>query len=65
MDDPNTNSFRVFTVSDTTARLRIVQPAARSNGQVRILSGISAGDQVVVSGLEELFDGAAVRPVSR
>lgn len=65
VDDPNTNSFRVFTVSDTTARLRIVQPAARSNGQVRILSGISAGDQVVVSGLEELFDGAAVRPVSR
>lgn len=34
VDDPNTNSFRVFTVSDTTARLRIVQPAARSNGQV-------------------------------
>lgn len=65
VDDPNTNSFRVFTVSDAAARLRVVQPAVQPDGQVRILSGVSAGDQVVVSGLEQLFDGAAVRPVSR
>ncbi len=65
VNDPNTNSFRVFTVSDTTARLRIVQPAAQADGQVRILSGIAAGDRVVVSGLDQLFDGAAVLPVSR
>ncbi|MGE0459903.1 MAG: efflux RND transporter periplasmic adaptor subunit [Vicinamibacterales bacterium] len=65
VDDPNTNSFRAFTVSEGTARLRIVQPAVQPDGQVRVLSGVAAGDQVAVAGLEQLFDGAAVRPVSR
>jgi len=28
---------------------------------VRILSGVNPGDQVVTKGLEQLFDGAAVK----
>ena len=61
LPDPNTNSFRVFTVKDNVARLRIVQPGAEQAGTVRILSGIDAGDQVATTGFEQLFDGAAVR----
>lgn len=65
VEDPNTNSFRVFTVAGDTARLRIVQPGASADGQVRVVSGVDAGDRVVTRGFEQLFDGATVRPESR
>jgi RND family efflux transporter MFP subunit len=58
--DPNTNSFRVFTVKDNIARLRIVQPGPEQAGSVRILSGVDAGDHVATTGFDQLFDGAAV-----
>jgi RND family efflux transporter MFP subunit len=61
LSDPNTNSFRVFTVQHNVARLRIVQPGPEHAGTVRILSGVNPGDQVVTKGLEQLFDGAAVK----
>lgn len=61
LSDPNTNSFRVFTVQDHVARLRIVQPGPEHEGAVRILSGVNPGDQVATTGLEQLFDGAAVK----
>ena len=63
--DPNTSSFRVFTVSDGLARLRVVQPGAARDTEVRILSGVQPGDQVATSGLEQLFDGASVTPAAR
>jgi RND family efflux transporter MFP subunit len=59
--DPNTNSFRVFTVKDNVARLRIVQPGPEQGGAIRILSGIDPGDQVATTGFEQIFDGATVR----
>jgi membrane fusion protein (multidrug efflux system) len=59
--DPNTNSFRVFTVAGNVARLRVVQPGPDHGDVVRILSGVEAGSQVATSGLDQLFDGAAVR----
>ena len=61
VEDANTNSFRVFTVAEDTARLRIVQPGPGSNGQMRILTGIAAGERVVTQGIDQLFDGASVR----
>jgi RND family efflux transporter MFP subunit len=63
--DPNTNSFRVFTVSGHTARLRIVQPGVEQGELVRIVSGIDPGSQVAVDGFEHLFDGASVRAGSK
>ncbi len=63
--DPNTNSFRVFTVADGTARLRVVQAGPAHEGRVRVLTGIAAGDRVATGGFEQLFDGAAVRPLAR
>jgi RND family efflux transporter MFP subunit len=44
----------------TIARLRLVRIGARHNGQVEILSGLAAGDLVVVSGAEKLQDGQPV-----
>ena len=63
--DANTNSFRVFAVKDNVARLRVVQPGPERDGAVRILSGVEPGDRLVTSGLAQLFDGAAVRPVQQ
>lgn len=60
ISDPNTNSRRVFVVENDTVRLRVVQIAGEFQGQVRILSGVRAGEVVATSRLGELFDGAAV-----
>ena len=63
--DPNTNSFRVFTVDGNVARLRVVQPGPEEDGHIRVLTGVDPGDQVAVGGFEQLFDGANVRLVER
>ena len=54
----------VITVSaDHKAHVNTVTIGARQNGKVQILTGIAAGDQVVVTGGLGLEDGAAVRIV--
>ena len=58
--DPNTNSFRVFVVENDIARLQVVQPGPEQGDAVRIVSGVTAGAEVVTSHLDQLFDGAAV-----
>lgn len=63
--DPNTNSFRVFTIADNIARLRIVQPGPEFEGHIRIVTGVDAGDRVATNAFDQLFDGAAVRPVEQ
>ncbi len=62
IEDPNTNSYRVYAIdSKNTARLRVVQLAARQQGDtVRILEGLQEGERVATSGLGELYDGAVV-----
>jgi len=59
--DPNTDSAQSFVIENGRARVRVVRIGERENGQVRILSGLSGGEAVVASGLDQLFDGAAVR----
>jgi RND family efflux transporter MFP subunit len=63
--DPNTNSFRVFTVAGDTARLRVVQPGGEQAGSIRIVSGLEPGAHVATAGFEHLFDGATVRTAER
>ena len=65
VEDPNTNSFRVFTVDGDSAHLRVIQPGPAADRMVRVLTGVTAGEQVVTRGTEQLFDGAAVRPAAR
>ena len=62
VEDPNTNSFRVFVIDDQNrARLRVVQLAARQQGDtVRVLTGIKEGERVATSNLADLYDGAQV-----
>ncbi len=52
----------VWAVVDGRASRRVVQLGTRSQGVVEILSGVSAGEQVVVGGLERMADGMPVAP---
>ena len=62
VEDVNTNSFRVFVIDDRQrARLRVVQLAPRQQGdQVRIASGLEAGQRVATGNLGPLYDTAPV-----
>jgi RND family efflux transporter MFP subunit len=50
----------VFVVADERARLRLVRTGAESEGEVEILSGIDAGQTVVIEGAAKLEDGQPV-----
>jgi membrane fusion protein (multidrug efflux system) len=52
----------VWVVSDGTASRRQVELGVRIPGFVEILSGVDAGEQVVVGGLERLSEGVPVMP---
>ena len=63
IEDVNTNSYRVYVVdTDNTARLRVVQLAARQaqSDTTKLLTGIKEGERVATSNLAELYDGARV-----
>lgn len=51
---------RLFVVADGLARLRLVRSGARTDGEVEILSGLQAGESVVVQGNRQLVDGQPV-----
>ena len=50
----------VWAVKDGKASRRVVQLGARSQGVVEILSGVAAGEPVVVGGLERMAEGMPV-----
>lgn len=51
----------VYVVEDGRARLREVRIGQRRPGHAEVLSGLTPGESLVVSGLQRLGDGAAVR----
>jgi membrane fusion protein (multidrug efflux system) len=55
----------IWVVADGKASRREVQLGVRSQGVVEIVSGVQAGEQVVVGGLERMAEGMAVAPRSR
>ena len=59
--DQNTNSFRVFTVKDNAAHLKVVSIGDEENGWVQILSGVQPEEEVAVNNLEQLYEGARVQ----
>jgi RND family efflux transporter MFP subunit len=68
VEDVNTNSFRVYVVDkDNTARLRVVQLAARQSqsDMTKVLTGIKEGERVATSNLADLYDGAPVSVATR
>lgn len=58
---PSGDTQYVFKVENGVARRVPVTIGLRRQGMVELQSGVQAGDQVVVSGLQKVSDGAAVR----
>jgi RND family efflux transporter MFP subunit len=54
----------VFVVADHRAQLRIVKTGRRFGNEVELLSGVSAGEQVVTEHVASLVDGQPVKPRS-
>ena len=51
----------VFAVENGRAHLRLVKTGRRLNDEIEILSGLAAGDAVVVENAQNLVDGQAVQ----
>jgi len=47
----------VFVVTNDVAQMRIVKTGRKVGGEIEIVSGLSAGERVVVSGAQTLLDG--------
>jgi multidrug efflux pump subunit AcrA (membrane-fusion protein) len=60
--DQNTQSYRVFVIQGDTAKLRVVQIGAEEGDMIQILSGVNADETVATSNLQQLYEGARVRP---
>jgi membrane fusion protein (multidrug efflux system) len=58
---PSAGKMYAFVVKDGKAERREIVLGVRTPGYVEVTSGILAGEQVAVSGLERLTDGAAVK----
>lgn len=58
---PSGDAQYVFRLEDGRARRVVVTVGQRHNGEVEILDGLLVGEQVVVSGLQKVRDGAAVK----
>jgi multidrug efflux pump subunit AcrA (membrane-fusion protein) len=58
--DPTTQSYRVFTIEDGIAKLRVVQLGSEEGDSVQILSGLDPDKVVATSNLEQLYEGAKV-----
>jgi multidrug efflux pump subunit AcrA (membrane-fusion protein) len=61
LNDPNTQSYRVFVVQGDAARLRVVQIGNEEGEMIQILSGVEADEVVVTNNTQQLFEGARVR----
>jgi RND family efflux transporter MFP subunit len=62
--DRTTDSYQVYSIESGKARLRVVVTGPAEGNQVRIMSGLSGGEQVATSELGRLYDGAAVQAKS-
>ncbi len=56
---------RLFVVKDGRARLRLVRSGAQDNGRLEILTGLAAGEQIVIQGNDRLIDGQPVQIISK
>lgn len=59
-NDRTTQSFRLFVIQDGVAKLKVVQLGTEENGYVQILSGVDADENIALSNVDLLFEGAKV-----
>jgi membrane fusion protein (multidrug efflux system) len=52
---------KVWVVSDGKAKSQPITTGFRSNNQVEVLSGLQAGDTIMLTGLMQVREGIAVR----
>jgi multidrug efflux pump subunit AcrA (membrane-fusion protein) len=60
-NDLSTQSYRVFVIQNSVARLQVVQLGTEENGFVQILSGVNADEMIATSNVEKLYEGAKVQ----
>ncbi len=63
--DPTINSSEAFVVQGGKAHVRVVQVGDTGNGMVRFISGVSDSEVVATSRLQQLYDGATVKPTEK
>lgn len=61
---PGVSEKNVFVLVDGKAERRAVEIGTRTANQVQILSGLKAGDRLIVSGLQQMRAGLAVADVA-
>lgn len=61
---PGVSDKNVFVMVDGKAERRAVEIGTRTANQVQILSGLKAGDRLIVSGLQQMRAGLAVADVA-
>ncbi len=60
---PELGGKKVFVVENGVAQPRTVETGIRTETEVQILSGVAAGDRVIVSAMQRLRPGLPVEPV--
>jgi multidrug efflux pump subunit AcrA (membrane-fusion protein) len=59
-NDASTQSYRVFSIVDGVAKLRVVQLGSEEGDSYQIVSGLTADETVATSNLDQLYEGAKV-----
>ncbi len=55
---------QVFVAEQDTARMRLVRTGAEFDGRIEILSGLQAGDRVVIDAIDKLQDGQPLKVIT-
>ncbi|MBB1390431.1 efflux RND transporter periplasmic adaptor subunit [Shewanella sp. SG44-6] len=55
------NDKSVFVVTDNIATRRLVETGLEQDDQIEVLSGLKAGEKIVLTGIERVKNGSAVR----
>lgn len=60
LPDPTTNTATVYVIENGVARARAVQTGQEENDTIQIITGVSEGETVAASNVEQLLDGVTV-----
>jgi membrane fusion protein (multidrug efflux system) len=61
LEDPTTQSYKVFVIEKGVARLKVVQLGLEDGDSLQILSGLKPDETVATSNLPDLFEGVKVK----